>query len=218
MKKLAILFLLFVFNLTHANENWYLEGGVGYYKTDKYSTEPYQGAGLNLTDIFSHDSSFGGGLEFGYSGIMDTNFRTSISYFIGVSKIKEPPGQTQDGVKVDMRDFVGNNKSKIHYSMLNLFYDFKNTSSFTPFLGAGVGLADAKDFDENGATDKEFAWAGYIGINYHIKENLYIGLKGSHYQINELVSKKYRDSGANHDYKAENIKSNAITATLGYEF
>jgi opacity protein-like surface antigen len=218
MKKLVIFCLLFVFNLTHANENWYLEGGVGYYKTDKYSTEPYQQLGSNITDIFSHDSSFGGGLELGYSGIMNTNFRTSISYFVGASKIKEPPGQIVNGVKGDLNGYIGDKNSKIHYSMLNLFYDFKNTSSFTPFLGTGVGLADAKDFDEKGALDKEFAWAGYIGINYHFKENLYIGLKGSRYQINELVSKKYRDAGENHDYKAKNIKSNVITFTLGYEF
>lgn len=63
--------------------------------------------------------------------------------------------------------------------MLNLFWDFDNRSSWTPYVGGGLGYAyndsdvTRRAFDEFtgqgfGFDDHNFAWSLMAGLNYHI--------------------------------------------------
>ena len=89
--------------------------------------------------------------------------------------------------------------------MANAYYDIKNASAFTPFVGLGIGMADVQN-----AKDNEFAWAASVGGKYNIDKNMYLGLKGSYTSVNGITDKigiEYKDMDA---YSAH--------ALLGYQF
>ena len=65
--------------------------------------------------------------------------------------------------------------------MLNGFYDFKNTSQVTPYLGAGLGLARLNASKEaltsiDDESDTVFAYQLAAGVGYDINENVTLNL------------------------------------------
>lgn len=63
--------------------------------------------------------------------------------------------------------------------MLNLMYDFKGMGAWTPYVGAGVGMAHididgARPVDGVTASGDEWAWAyqGIAGVGYQLNNNL----------------------------------------------
>lgn len=74
-------------------------------------------------------------------------------------------------------------KVKAHSLMVNAFYDFNTASSFTPYIGAGLGGAylktDYRTTLQNGAagsasvsqTDWNLAWNVGGGVAFHLNEN-----------------------------------------------
>lgn len=70
--------------------------------------------------------------------------------------------------------------------LLNGYYDFANTSQFTPFVSAGVGLAKVEINDLNfpgsglpDASDDDtvFAYQVGVGVGYAVNENVSIDVK-----------------------------------------
>ena len=89
--------------------------------------------------------------------------------------------------------------------MVNAYYDIKNSSAFTPFVGLGIGMADVQN-----AKDNEFAWSASVGGKYNIDKNMYLGLKGSYTSVNGITDKigiEYKDMDAY-----------SVHALLGYQF
>lgn len=99
-------------------------------------------------------------------------------------------------------------KQHINLYMINAYYDFKNTTSFTPFLGVGVGVASLKDTKDN-----EFAFSLSGGAKYNIDKNIYIGAKGTFTRVNGPTSNKY---GV--DIGLDNIDIWKADVLLGYQF
>ena len=72
------------------------------------------------------------------------------------------------------------NEIRSHQLMLNGYYDFKNTSKFTPYLGAGIGLTHLKnkvkvtdDSEDLGTkSDTNFTWSVGAGVGYALTPNL----------------------------------------------
>ncbi len=72
------------------------------------------------------------------------------------------------------------NEIRSHQLMLNGYYDFKNTSKFTPYLGAGIGLTHLKnkvkvtdDSQDLGTkSDTNFTWSVGAGVGYALTPNL----------------------------------------------
>jgi opacity protein-like surface antigen len=104
-----------------------------------------------------------------------------------------------------VRSLGVNLDNSVKLYMANAYYDIKNASAFTPFIGFGVGMADIKN-----AKDNEFAWSASVGGKYNIDKNMYLGLKGSYTSVNGITDKiglEYKDMDA---YSAH--------ALLGYQF
>lgn len=72
-----------------------------------------------------------------------------------------------------------------HTVMLNVFYDFRNDSKFTPFIMAGAGLAIHEsdnsvnellglfvEYEGREVTKTDFAWNVGAGVGYAINEHL----------------------------------------------
>ena len=85
---------------------------------------------------------------------------------------------------------------------------FKNSSQFTPFIGAGIGLADIKNTKDN-----EFAYSASAGGKYNINNNLYLGLKGSYVRVNSPTVRV--DSV---DIALKDVDLWKAEALLGYQF
>ncbi|MDR2141030.1 MAG: outer membrane beta-barrel protein [Deltaproteobacteria bacterium] len=171
---------------------------------------------VNLGD-FSH-GSFGGGLAVGYDFFpsMGWPLRAEIEFIARAYKdvkenhktnlsVTDSNGDTaSEEIRVNEHSEIG-----IHTALLNLYYDFHNSSVFTPFVGAGVGLAvlhgklrradiTAPNLQAEFETDAEgdygdaqFAWALGAGVNYAINQDWSLDL-----------SYKYTNAG-NNSYTAD---------------
>lgn len=79
-------------------------------------------------------------------------------------------------------------KLNIHTLLLNLFYDFENSSAFTPFIlaGGGIAILDGDNtveniagpfnYDGTAVTRTHFAWNIGGGITYSLSENIALDL------------------------------------------
>jgi outer membrane autotransporter protein len=149
---------------------------------------------VNLGD-FSH-SSFVGGLAAGYDFFPRKGWplRAEIEFlarsYKDVTKTHSSSLNATIGgnalntlIRVNERSKIG-----IHTALLNVYYDFHNDSQFTPFLGAGAGIAvlhgklknaviaapdmnppvefDAGIDDDAHYGDAQFAWGLNAGVNY----------------------------------------------------
>ncbi len=78
--------------------------------------------------------------------------------------------------------------------MLNGYYDFKNKTAFTPYVGAGVGLARIRGrVTEIGAkTTTNLAWQAGAGVSYTLNKQFDIDL-GYRYLDNGNVKLDYND-------------------------
>jgi opacity protein-like surface antigen len=169
-----------------------------------------------------YDNPLGGGLELGVKNIGIENLRIGASFQRAKFDMKSVHVQgtlnydngagdngslsVNENVTSFVRDTLGvdlNNTMNLY--MANAYYDIKNASAFTPFIGFGVGMADIKN-----AKDNEFAWSASVGGKYNIDKNMYLGLKGSYTSVNGITDKiglEYKDMDA---YSAH--------ALLGYQF
>lgn len=105
-------------------------------------------------------------------------------------------------------DLLNGLKKDINLYMVNAYYDFKNSSAFTPYVGAGLGLASIKDTKGN-----EFAYSLMAGANYNVTNNIYVGVKGTYTRVNGPTSDKY---GV--DIDLEDISLWRADAVVGYQF
>jgi len=61
-------------------------------------------------------------------------------------------------------------------ALANLSYDFFPRSLFTPYVGAGVGVAFIDSNSSLGST--QFAWDALVGVRYNITSQFTVGLEG----------------------------------------
>lgn len=83
--------------------------------------------------------------------------------------------------------------------LINGYYDFKNSSKFTPYIGAGIGVGGIinKYTNDLGAA---FAYQVGAGVDYSITDKITVGVK---YRYTGLDSVELRDSNVtNHNIYA----------------
>lgn len=192
MKKILIATILSsIASFAYADVKPYIEGSVGYFDLDDTSSSASR---------VKPDSDVNYGIELGFKNIADTGLRLGGSYLYSEPDVKTYNATT--GALAEDKEY----KQKIYF--LNAYYDFKNSSPLTPFIGAGVGR---HDWD---ATLKETAYALHGGANYNIDKNLYIGVKGSYFRTKDFTTVGV--SRASESFS--DLDSFAVNALLGYEF
>ena len=77
--------------------------------------------------------------------------------------------------------------------MANIYYDFHNSSKFTPFINAGMGIAylsiDSKSHNSGHTSSEsdsltEFAWSGGAGVSYAITDSLAMDVSYRYIDVN----------------------------------
>lgn len=150
------------------------------------------------------DRDLGFGLAAGAT--INNNYRAELEVFLQDSDLDD----NYKGSKVT-------GSSEGLFFMANGFYDFKNSSQFTPYLGAGLGFAKL-DIEEKIAgkklvddSDTVFAYQALVGVSYDINKNNSVSLG---YRYVETADADLKKVGGG---KTEaGINSHAIE--VGYRF
>ena len=123
--------------------------------------------------------SLGAALGFRYP----SGFRTELEYRFASSPIEEITTfvGASAGPSVESDEAV-----RAHILMSNVFYDFKNSSPVTPFVGVGVGGARVSVDDQFGA-DLAFAYQGRAGLSVEAYGGAHISVEYLYTRTRDLV-------------------------------
>lgn len=129
-------------------------------------------AGMGSKD----DDAFGGGLAIGYD--FYKKFQVPVRTEVEYTAFSQVEGKkSYDG-------FVAKQKLQPQILFVNAYYDFHNSTAFTPYAGAGLGMAIIDDkghaaYDDAGGRDSgstksknstNFAWNVGVGVVYDITD------------------------------------------------
>lgn len=130
------------------------------------------GAGVNIINDVDEDSgsataAFDPGFRIGVAG--GYRFTPMISAEIESSYLFN-----------DFEDAADSTFSQVPF-LANMVFRFENSSSFVPFIGAGVGgVATILTIDdiisEDDDSDVVFAWQAQAGVHYRINDNMSAGI------------------------------------------
>ena len=125
---------------------------------------------------------------------------------------------------VDEPGFI-TNELRIHQLMLNGYYDFKNTSKFTPYLSAGVGVTHLKNkvsFDDVSETDSDnnFTWSVGAGVAYKVISNVSLDIGYRYVDAGDFeFSKTMSDESLTRTFKSTaDLSSHDYTVGIRYNF
>jgi opacity protein-like surface antigen len=202
----------------------YIEGQLGYANLNDVDSKTVSDSIGNvrlsgkLKNNYDSDATYG--FEIGAKNVGIENLRLGASYSRAefdfksaglTGTISTDAGSTTisgSASRSQLGSYASTLDAKLNLYMLNAYYDFKNSSAFTPFIGAGIGFADIKNTKDN-----EFAFSLNAGGKYNINDNLYLGAKGSYVRVNGPTIQV--DGG---DYGLEDVDLWKAEALLGYQF
>jgi opacity protein-like surface antigen len=167
-----------------------LNAGAAFAPSDSQSFGPFNGCvrtpsgfgcGSHLTETGRqpYDAGFAGSVALGYriadqlrievEGIYQSNNMNKVNYsFSGIDSGNVPSFSAPLKGERERTAFL-----------LNGYYDFKNSTAFTPYITAGMGgyhlrLKGERSSVEN---DLDFAWQAGAGVNYKLDDRISFDLK-----------------------------------------
>lgn len=124
-------------------------------------------------------STFGGSIAVGYDFYPQNNFplRAELEVALRTNASEDWSG-SRGKVEANWNTTT---------TFLNFYYDFHNETAFTPYVGAGIGMAfqyagyDITDYSTGNKTTMDdhntsFAWNAGVGLAYAINENIAVDL------------------------------------------
>ena len=130
----------------------------------------------------------GGGLAIGYD--FNRQFQVPVRAELEYAAFSEVKGSKSGNFGTN-GSWSAKQKLQVQTLFLNAYYDFHNSTSFTPYIGAGIGMAflntkgsfmgddgvDPRVSESTGSkTVTNFAWNVGAGVGYDINENFTIDL------------------------------------------
>lgn len=175
------------------------------------------GGSGSLSKSFS-ETSFGGALAMGYD--FDVLCNVPVRLELEFSMLSD----------MDVTGFPytvpTNAEIGIETLMVNAYYDFKNDTKFTPYVGVGVGiawvsmegdLAGVVGFDSY--TESNFAWSLNAGISYDITENWSADLGYRYMNVGDAKTKSLTIVGLGTGHlEAKDIVSHQVMLGVRYTF
>lgn len=213
------------------NTGFYMsaKGGYSFMTSSKENTK-YKF--IDLKDSYDLDSklkdnyTYGGAIGYDFYDKLGFPIRTEIEYMMhgqNDSKTENQSATKKYSTQIE-------NKLRIQTLMLNAYFDLKNSTSFTPYIGAGIGYAGLKNdmnFTEtvrNKPSNKyslhakapNLAWSLSAGIQYAITPNVDIDLSYRYFNAGSY-SFNAKNEKQNVDSKFK-IESNDILLSVAYRF
>ena len=153
-----------------------------------------------------------GQIDFNRGGISGSATGTLVNNAGNTVTLSESGSYTNaeldSGFVTEKNNILNGLKKNIKLYMVNTYYDFTNSTPFTPYVGFGLGMADI-----NATKDKEFAYSAIAGAKYNFNPNFYLGMKGSFTRVNAPTS-----TALGAEIGLEDIDLKRADAVIGYEF
>ncbi|WGL98408.1 porin family protein [Arsenophonus sp. aPb] len=202
MKKCLVLFLITGLPATMVNAadqtGLYVTGKIGGSVVQSTKSTGSISAAMNSNNIFDESGkldnipsgALGGGIALGYNfkPMFQLPVRVELD-FTARSNLKKN-GSTGAEIASQPLDIEMKDKIQINTLMVNAIYDLENSSQFTPYVLAGVGVAQnnrtaniSADYQNNNVellsgkkVNYNFAWSIGAGVKYDINSNLALDL------------------------------------------
>lgn len=153
---------------------------------------------------------------------LEYNYKDSTQFNSNTNQIITTEGDDSESQTGD--ELLFSNKVKAESLMLNSYYDFKNTSKFTPYISAGVGVTRVKNESTDiefpdysfSKSDNHFTWSAGVGVAYNITNN--VALDASYRYLNAgkfEFSQDFDDDSQSVKYK---LSSNDYSLGIRYNF
>ncbi|MEY0177709.1 outer membrane protein [Providencia rettgeri] len=234
----------FLANATDGEKN-------GIYVTGKMGASIIQMSGQHITETFSdfpegnekyngdnhRTGVFGGGVALGYD--FSNKFNVPIRAELDFTARGKANSKYNLEKEVDQYGSYTNdakNQIKLNTLMVNAYYDFKNESSFTPYLSAGLGYASVNqkttlsdsyihatnpaynDSESNSRshTSNNFAWSIGAGVKYAMNDNFDLDFSYRYLDAGK-ASVSYNENGYNLESKVK-VKTNDLMLGVTYKF
>ena len=174
--------------------------------------------------VSEDDTVFTGSIAYGYA-FETAPVRAELEYTFRNKSTLNPALWTNRNTEAEVRT---------QNLMANVYYDFKNSSSFTPYVSAGLGASFNKlnvtesvaNVVTERANDKktDFAWSVGLGLNYEISKNLDLDFAYRYMDSGKVnATHNYREIGYDYDYSERSnydtkLKNHDFTVGLRYNF
>ncbi|EIT7422899.1 porin family protein [Citrobacter werkmanii] len=187
--------------------------------TDTYT---YQGDSDVTTLNFKNKnkSVFGGGVAVGYDFYDQYQVPVRMEFaakFRGDANSSQTFGDDSYSLKLK-------NKVRMDTYMVNGYYDFHNSSDFTPYLTAGIGLSHLKsniteeDGDGISADANKFAWGVGAGVKYAITSNISIDASYRYVDGGKVTGSRTETAGNESDTISTSTKASSNDLMLGVSY
>lgn len=160
-------------------------------------------------------------IGFDFSKVSKVNVRTELEY---THKDKITFNPENPGYSYGYGNFEFDTKIKIQALMLNSYYDFKNKSQFTPYVGLGMGVSQIKYentvnflYSPTSYKDDSFTWSANIGIAYNITNNVALDASYRYVDIGEIKIDQSNRSNEKLTGKAD-LSSQDYSLGIRYNF
>lgn len=233
MKQLLLVTAISFSSLAYADNGFYtsLKAGISDTKFDN-SKDQISESDFQLT-LHNKDAdksiypNISAAVGFDFSKISNINARAELEYSYK-DKAKFNPAieeiQVIDGSEAVNEESPFVKELKSQSLMLNGYYDFKNTSKFTPYVSAGVGVTRVKNatqafFEPENITDTDnsFTWAAGLGVAYKVTENVALDLGYRYVDAGEVEFNSYPIEGINFKTTAD-LASHDYSLGIRYNF
>ncbi len=215
---------LLITQIAQAKEDfkYYLTAKAGFSLMEFDDPSYYSTIGGDTTwryDSSGKDNVFGGGLGLGYC--FSNNLRAEIEYFYRTRF--DYSQRTNDNL------FDASQELKTQTLMAQIFYDFKNNTSLTPYVFAGVGVAYHKaeasaqqilgPFRYKGSNDStEFAWNIGVGTSYEVNDRIAIDFMYRYLSLGEVEWENNRTDGGDPAGGTGEMIANEFLFAVRYSF
>lgn len=191
----AIMFLICPASIVSAES--YVSGHLGYVYSEDSNTKFDNGlrADVEFDDGLSFTAAIGGRI-YEYFRV-----EQEISYLKQDIKKIKPSGYSDLRVRGD---------ASVWALLANVYYDFRNSSTVTPYLTAGLGVADVEvsslrlsstgESFLKGDDDVVFAYQLGAGIGYQVSPGIVLDMKYRYFATSEPEFKTARSEFASHQF------------------
>lgn len=206
----ALFIICLIVASTASAGDYYVSGKVG------GSFQAIQDAKITNYDVLNdpEGTSFTGSLGLGYNWNDDVPVRTELE--LGYRQFEDDVSARPSGGGAVVS---GKYTSRIATLMANAYWDFYNKTKFTPYLGAGLGVAaiDTKVSDSSGSVDNilaTYALNVSAGCGYEVSDNVILDLGYRYLRTGEASV----ESKATGNKMTGTPEAHEVTVGLRYEF
>ncbi|MEZ0172055.1 outer membrane protein [Microvirga sp. TS319] len=212
--------------LVESTENWYLRGDVGYTRFTRPEADDTSGliAGRMAREGVGDTAVLGAGIGYRFSPLFRADVTVDHRLSSRFTGLPTDAGFTTGSV-FDRGRFQSST------AMLNVYVDVGTYRDFTPYVGAGLGVAynvfghyTRTTTDALGAVTQEhlsgggdwtFAWALMAGIGYNLSDSFTLDLGYRYLSLGDVKTRGYA-GGVGAD--VESIASHEVRLGVRYAF